>query len=74
MGRFIIARHAVPGWVVRRFRVLQGRFIQRGEFVLDHDMAQSLARIAIHLVFSTKNRERWLDDALRPNLYGNRRP
>lgn len=32
-------------------------------------MAQSPARIYLHLVFSTKNRERWLDDDLRPGLF-----
>ena len=29
-------------------------------------MAQSLSKILLHVVFSTKNRERWLDDAIRP--------
>ena len=38
--------------------------------MLGEGVAQSLARIAIHLVFSTKNRERWLDDSLRPELFG----
>ncbi|BCU76534.1 IS200/IS605 family transposase [Luteolibacter sp. LG18] len=33
-------------------------------------MPQSLARVLLHLVFSTKNRERWLDAPLRPALYG----
>ena len=32
-------------------------------------MPQSLAKIYIHLVFSTKNRERGLDDAIRPDLH-----
>jgi REP element-mobilizing transposase RayT len=38
--------------------------------MLGQGVAQSLARIAIHLVFSTKNRERWLHDAFRPELFG----
>lgn len=32
-------------------------------------MAQSLARIFIHLVFSTKHRRPWLSDAIRPALH-----
>ncbi|BCU77769.1 IS200/IS605 family transposase [Luteolibacter sp. LG18] len=32
-------------------------------------MPQSLSRLLVHIVFSTKNRERWLDDALRPELF-----
>ncbi|MBT7304370.1 MAG: IS200/IS605 family transposase [Victivallales bacterium] len=32
-------------------------------------MAQSLAKILLHVVFSTKNREPWIDDALQPHLH-----
>lgn len=32
-------------------------------------MAQSLARLHIHLVFSTKHRRPWLDDGVRPALH-----
>ena len=32
-------------------------------------MAQSLSRIYIHLIFSTKNRERTLPDEIRPDLH-----
>lgn len=32
-------------------------------------MPQSLARIHIHLVFSTKHRRPWLSDAIRPALH-----
>ncbi|GAA5121326.1 IS200/IS605 family transposase [Luteolibacter yonseiensis] len=32
-------------------------------------MPQSLAQILVHLVFSTKNREPWLDDGLRDELH-----
>jgi putative transposase len=32
-------------------------------------MPQSLARIHLHLVFSTKNREPWLRDSLRDDLH-----
>ena len=32
-------------------------------------MAQSLAKIYVHLIFSTKNRERILPDEVRPDLH-----
>ncbi len=33
-------------------------------------MPQSLAQILIHYVFSTKHRERWLEDNIRDDLHG----
>ncbi|NOY81619.1 MAG: IS200/IS605 family transposase [Kiritimatiellaeota bacterium] len=32
-------------------------------------MPQSLSKILLHLVFSTKNRERWIDPAVRSDLH-----
>lgn len=32
-------------------------------------MSQSLSKILLHVVFSTKNRERWIDAGVRPNLH-----
>ncbi len=32
-------------------------------------MPQSLARLHVHLIFSTKNRERFLSDSIRPTLH-----
>ena len=32
-------------------------------------MPQSLARILLHVVFSTKDREAWLDSSLRPGVF-----
>ena len=32
-------------------------------------MSQSLSKVMLHLVFSTKNRERWLDVGIRPDLH-----
>ena len=32
-------------------------------------MSQSLSKILLHLVFSTKNRERWIDDSIRFDLH-----
>jgi putative transposase len=32
-------------------------------------MPQSLSKVIIHIVFSTKNREPWLDSAIRPRMH-----
>lgn len=40
-----------------------------GGWVVKREMAQSLSRILLHLVFSTKNREPWLDARLRPRVF-----
>ena len=32
-------------------------------------MPQSLTRLYAHLIFSTKNREMWLDEAIRPHVH-----
>src|SRR5438105_4132216 len=41
----------------------------KGREKCQHAMPQSLAKIYIHLIFSTKNRERVLPDEIRPNLH-----
>ena len=33
-------------------------------------MSQSLTKIYAHLIFSTKNRQHWLDDDIRPRVHG----
>jgi putative transposase len=33
-------------------------------------MSQSLTKIYAHLIFSTKSRERWLGDEIRPRVHG----
>ena len=32
-------------------------------------MAQSLSKVFIHVIFSTKNREPWLDTEIRPSIH-----
>ena len=32
-------------------------------------MPQSLSKVILHIIFSTKNRERWLDSAIRPHMH-----
>jgi len=32
-------------------------------------MAQSLSKVLLHIIFSTKNREPWLDSNVRPRMH-----
>ena len=32
-------------------------------------MPQSLSKVILHIIFSTRDREPWLDDAIRPRLH-----
>ena len=32
-------------------------------------MPQSLSKVIVHIIFSTKNREPWLDSAIRPRMH-----
>jgi len=32
-------------------------------------MPQSISRVYVHLIFSTKHRQRWLDDSVRPKVH-----
>ena len=33
-------------------------------------MPQSLSKVVLHIIFSTKNREPWLDSGVRPRIHG----
>lgn len=68
-GRLIKARGESPG--ADAFRLVAScKDASCGErHMLDADMPQSLASPLIHIVFSTKHREKWLDDDLRPSLF-----
>lgn len=34
-----------------------------------HGMPQSLSKVILHIIFSTKNREPWLDPSVRPRMH-----
>jgi len=40
------------------------------EISVKQSMPQSLSSIILHIVFSTKDREPWLDDSVRPDVFG----
>jgi putative transposase len=58
-GRPVIAQDEILGCVDKLRKPCRGV-----------PMPQSLAQILVHLVFSTRNREPWLDDVIRDMLHG----
>jgi hypothetical protein len=44
--------------------------IHSGALLVHHcAMPQSLSKVIIHIIFSTKNREPWLDSTIRPRTH-----
>src|SRR6202007_1763004 len=48
---------------------LKARFISGAFSSIMGAMPQSLSNVILHIIFSTKNRERWLDAAIRPRIH-----
>ena len=48
-----------------------GKIIQalKGRYNKRYDLAQSLSKVLLHIVFSTKNRQRWINRDLQPKLH-----
>jgi REP element-mobilizing transposase RayT len=60
-----MAGHRSPGLHRNTFEALKGRDIE----LTFNLMPQSLGQIYVHLVFSTKDRTPWINDALKPKLH-----
>jgi hypothetical protein len=52
-----------PSSVKKISSALKARFIYVRFSIIIHAMPQSLSKVILHLTFSTKNREPWLDHA-----------
>jgi putative transposase len=48
---------------------LKARFTQTAVRYIISAMPQSLSRVILHIIFSTKNREPWLDANVRPRMH-----
>jgi putative transposase len=48
---------------------LKARFIPKLFHAIIVTMPQSLSKVIIHVIFSTKNREPWLDSTIRPRMH-----
>jgi REP-associated tyrosine transposase len=50
-------------------RALKARFTFSGISIIVGVMPQSLSKVIIHIIFSAKNREPWLDSDVRPRMH-----
>jgi len=48
---------------------LKARFTSGTSLVIIGDMPQSLSKVILHIIFSTKNREPWLDSDVQPRMH-----
>src|SRR5439155_23587907 len=55
--------------VTSQSAALKARFISEPVGSIITTMPQSLSRVIIHVIFSTKNREPWLDSTIRPRMH-----
>ena len=53
----------------RQTSALKVRFTSGTSSVIIRDMPQSLSKVIVHIIFSTKNREPWLDRDVRPRMH-----
>src|SRR4051794_12996003 len=50
-------------------QVLKARFTSAGNLFKIAGMPQSLSNVVLHVIFSTRNREPWIDRAQRPRVH-----
>ena len=58
-----------PGEVVHTKTALKVRFTSGTSSVIIRAMPQSLSRVIVHIIFSTKDREPWLDREVQPRMH-----
>ena len=70
------AQHSPPAWGIapglRRTKApaLKARFTFTAGSIIICSMPQSLSKVILHIIFSTKNREPWLESNLRLPMHG----
>lgn len=63
------AQRSAPAWGnAPKSLALKARFTFCHHPAIIDDMPQSLSRVILHIIFSTKNRELWLDSEVRPRM------
>src|SRR5947199_1176014 len=50
-------------------RALKARFTSGASSIIIRPMPQSLSKVVLHVIFSTKDREPWLDRDVRPRMH-----
>ncbi|PYK50220.1 MAG: hypothetical protein DME20_04795 [Verrucomicrobia bacterium] len=48
---------------------LKARFTSPSSWIIIRSMSQSLSKVILHIIFSTKNREPWLDYDMQPRMH-----
>jgi len=48
---------------------LKARFTSPSSWIIIRSMPQSLSKVILHIIFSTKNREPWLDYDMQPRMH-----
>ncbi len=60
---------SAPGFGNRKAKALKARFtLAPVQYIIDA-MSQSLGKVILHIIFSTKNREPWLNSNVRPRMH-----
>jgi REP element-mobilizing transposase RayT len=68
-GIHLEAWGSAPGFVEPQSPALKARFTSGITSIIIPAMPQSLSKVILHIVFSTKNREPWLDSDVRPRMH-----
>jgi hypothetical protein len=55
--------------IVRVNQALKARFTSSPSWIIIGAMPQSLSKVILHIVFSTKNREPWVESDVRPRMH-----
>jgi len=58
-----------PGRWFKNLSALKARFTFANTLIIIRVMPQSLSRVILHIIFSTKNREPWLELEVRPRMH-----
>ncbi len=54
---------------MKKVPALKARFTSGTRWIIIGAMPQSLSKVILHIVFSTKNRQPWLDSNVRPRMH-----
>jgi REP-associated tyrosine transposase len=65
----IAAWGSAPGLWHTKASALKARFTSRAIFIIIRSVPQSLAKVIVHIVFSTKDRQPWFDPQVRPRIH-----
>jgi len=68
-GFAVAAWGSAPGFEETQTPALKARFTSGVSSIIIRAMSQSLSKVIVHIIFSTKNREPWLVSNVRPRVH-----